>query len=149
MANLSKNTYHKTAPRGKTRSFVVDNGVQIYAGALVGIDASGYLDIMSDTAGHKFIGVALEDALGNTSATPPTECRVNTEGMTLENVAIAGTFVQADVNSLIYCSTSNPADSTKTEATNIEAIGWASRFRAAGYGDITLFTPEEHTALNA
>lgn len=66
MANLSKNTYHKTAPRGKTRSFVVDNGVQIYAGALVGIDASGYLDIMSDTAGHKFIGVALEDALGNT-----------------------------------------------------------------------------------
>ena len=94
MANLSKNTYHKTAPRGKTRSFVVDNGVQIYAGALVGIDASGYLDIMADTAGHKFIGVALEDALGNTSATPPTECRVNVEGMTpaADMLAASGQF---------------------------------------------------------
>lgn len=147
MSALTKNTYHKTAPRAGTRSFVIKDAVQIYAGELVGLDANGYLDKVTDASGLKFVGIALLDALGSTSATPPTEVRVNTEGETLENVAIAGTFVQADVNSLIYCSTSNPADSTKSSATNIKAIGWASRFRAAGYGDITLFTPEEHLAL--
>lgn len=149
MAALAKNTFHLVSPRAGTRSFVIKNAVQIYGGTLVGIDANGFLDNWLDTAGLKFVGLAQHDALGDTSASPAVECRVSTQGETLENVAIAGTFVQADVNSLIYSTSNNPADSTKTAGTNVEAIGWASRFRSAGYGDITLFTPEEHLALNA
>lgn len=148
MAALAKNTFHLVSPRAGTRSFVIKNGVQIYGGTLVGLDANGYLDNWLDTAGLKFVGLAQHDALGDTSASPAVEARVSTGGETLENIAIAGTFVQADLNSLIYATSNNPADATKSAATNVKAIGWASRFRSAGYGDITLFTPEEHLALN-
>lgn len=148
MANLAKNTFHLVSPRAGTRSFVVKNATQLYGGSLVGIDANGYLDNWADTAGLKFVGLLQHDVLGDTSASPAVEGRVSTQGETIENTAIAGTFVIGDLNALIYSTTGNPADCTKTAGSNVKAIGWASRFRSAGFGDVTLFTPEEHQGLN-
>lgn len=149
MADLAAPKIHKTAARAATKAFVVADGVTLHAGALVGLNAAGFLAKWSDTAGHKFLGVLLQSVTGNTSASPPVEGIVDVSGVTLKSVTIAGTFVQADLNALIYCATDNSADAKKAADTNVEAIGWASRFHSAGVGDITLFTPEEHQALNA
>ena len=147
MADLSKATVPLTYPRSNTMSYVVKNATTLYAGALVGIDANGYLDNMADTAGLKFVGILLQDVVGDTSASPKVEGRVDVSGRTLENVAIAGTFVQGSLNDPIYAASGNPADLTRTATTNTKAVGWASRFRAAGFGDVTLFTPHEHQGL--
>lgn len=146
MTNLTKGQVNLGFSRGKTRSFLVKDATQLYAGALVGTDANGFLDNMADTAGLKFAGVLMQDVLGATAT--GVEGIVDVSGVTLQNVAIAGIFVQADVNSLIYSGDGNPNTCTKTAATNVKAIGWASRFRSAGFGDVTLFTPEEHLGLN-
>ncbi len=147
MADLNVATLPANFPRGGTGSYVVKNATTIYAGSLVGLDANGFLDKWSDTAGHKFIGVLMQDVVGDTSASPPVEGRVDESGVVLKNVAIAGTFVQGSLNDPIYCSSGNTADCTRTAATNVKAVGWAKRFRAAGFGDVQLFTPNEYQCL--
>lgn len=147
MSNLTAAKLNVAYPRGSSMSFIVATGVTLYAGSLVGLTAAGFLDNMADTAGLKFVGVMLETVTGDTTVTPNVEGRVDTSGVTLQNVAIAGTFVIGDLNSPIYATTGNPADCTKTATTNTKAVGWASRFRAAGFGDIQLFTPAEHLGL--
>lgn len=146
MANLTADTIHETRPRAGRDSYTVDDGVTLYAGALVGVDASGYLDKWADTVGHEFQGILLEGAVGDTSASPPVEGRVDTSGVTLPNVAVASA-VQGSVNALVYSSTDNPADFVLSATTNVAAVGWVKRFRSAGFADVTLFTPEEHLAL--
>lgn len=148
MGFLTAVRMQRTAPRGATKSFVVADGIVIYAGALVGLNAAGYLDRWVDQAGHTFLGVALQTVTGATSAAQPPEAIVDVSGVTLRDVPIAGTFVQADVNSIIHCASDNAADAKKAANTNTKGIGWASRFASAGVGDITLFTPEEYLGLN-
>lgn len=147
MADLTVNTLHDTAPKPTRASFVVKNATALVGGTLVGVEAAGFLvNWGPDTAGHYFLGMLLADATGNTSATPPVEGRVNTEGLVIRNVTVAS-LVQADVGTLVYCGTNNPADFTLTAQTNVKAVGWVSRFISAGRGDVTLFTPSEHRAL--
>ncbi len=148
MANLDAAKIQRTAPRGATKSFVVADTITIYAGALVGLNAGGYADKWVDQAGHTFLGVALQTVTGNLSASLKPEVMVDVSGVTLRDVTIAGTFVQADLNSILHCATDNAADAKKAANTNTKGIGWASRFASAGVGDITLFTPEEYLGLN-
>jgi len=147
MADLTADTVHKTYPRAGRVSFTVANGVTLYAGALVGINAGGYLAKWADTAGHKFAGVLLAGAVGNTSATPPVEGRVDTSGLTIKGALVASLAV-TDVNALVYCTTDNPADFSLSAGSNTKAVGWVSRYISSGVGDVTLFTPEEHWGLN-
>lgn len=148
MANLTANVIHRTEPRAGRGSYVVADATQLYAGSFVGINAAGYLDKWADTAGHKFVGILLEDVLGDTSASPPVEGRVDDSGVTLKDIPVA-TASQASVNSLVYCETDNPtADCDLSASTNVEAVGWLSRLTGSGVGDVTLFTPEEHWGLN-
>lgn len=147
MAALTKEQINLGFGRAKTRSFVVADTVTLYAGELVCLNAGGFLAKLADTAGFRFVGVVQQTVTGATGATPPVEAIVDVSGVTLQNVAIAGTFVQGDVRSVVFNTTGNPADTTKTAPTNLKAIGYASRFRSAGFGDVTLFTPEEHLAL--
>jgi len=149
MANLTVDTIHDTMPRGTggRMSFVAADGVTFFGGGLVGTNAAGFLAKWADTAGHQFAGILLAPCVGSTSATPPVEGRVNTEGVVLRNVPVAS-LTQADVNSLVFCATDNPADFTLSATTNVKAVGWVSRFISAGRGDVQLFTPAEHRALN-
>lgn len=147
MGALTANVVHKTQPRAGRDSYVIKNAVTLYAGALVGTDANGFLDKWADTTGLKFAGVVLANATGNTSASPKTEARVNSEGLYLRNVTLAS-VAQSDVNSLVYCTSDNIADITLSAATNVKAIGWIVRYVGTNTCDIQLFTPAEHLALN-
>ncbi len=150
MANLSADSKPNGLngiTRRPRRSYVVANTVQLFAGALVGINAAGFLAKWADTAGHKFIGVLLAGVTGDTGATPPVEGSVNTNGLVFDSVTVAS-LTQADVNALVYCATDNPADFALTASSNVKAVGWVSRFISSGVGQVTLFTPEEHWMLN-
>lgn len=147
MANLTADKNYFNSDRGGRDSYVISNGVQLFAGALVGTNAAGFLDKWSDTVGHKFEGILLEGATGNTSATPPVEGRVNTSGVLLRSVTVASA-VQANVNDLVYCATDNASDFSLSASTNVKAVGRVKRFVSAGVCDVQLFTPFEHAALN-
>ena len=149
MANLSADTIQKSSPRGGRESFVLTNALVVYAGSMLCMDTTTGLVIKpTDLATCKFLGYALEGKTGNTSATPPTEVRLNCEGETLKAQTIASFATQAKVGSLVYlASTDNPADFTTVAATNMKAVGIATRFISAGVGDVRLFTPAEHAAL--
>lgn len=146
MANLTAQVIHRTT-QTNYRSYVVADGVALFGGSLVGVNAAGFLAKWADTAGHRFVGILKENVTGATAALPPVEGMVLSEpGLTILNAAVAS-LTQADVNALVFCATDNPADFSLAASTNVKAVGWVSRFRAAGVGDVTLFDPEAHIAL--
>lgn len=146
MGALTANLISETKPRGGRNSYVVKDGVTIYAGSLVNIDADGYMDKHADTADLRFIGIALTTVTGDTDASPATEIRVDESGVTLMKATVASA-VQASVNSLVHCITDNPADLTLVAGSNIKAVGVVTRFHEAGIADVELFTPTEHQAI--
>lgn len=132
--------------RGVQSPWVVANGQVIYANSLVGVNSAGFVVPWANTAGHRFLGRAIEGVTGNTSATPPVSCIVS-EGDELPSSLVAS-GVQASVGALIFCATDNPADFQLGVTANVRAVGIATRFRAAGVLDVRLFTPTEAAALN-
>lgn len=158
MTDLTRDTIHPIAPRGASKSFVLENGVTFYIGGLVGINAAGFLAKWQNVAGMEFMGILLagESELandtgvltGDTTAAKPIEGRVDVSGPTLLNVPVASA-TQANVNSRVYGSTDNPDDFVLTATANVGPVGWVSRFRSAGFCDVTLFTPEEHRAFDS
>lgn len=135
--------------RGKsTESYVITNALQIYAGGAVGIDdGTGLLVNWSDVATKNWLGIAQQEVLGNTSASPPAEVSVDCEGQILQRVAVTGASAQGDVGDLVYLTSSNFADLTKTATTNVNAIGSIVRWYSSTTCDVRLFTPDEYRAL--
>ena len=126
-----------------------------FAQGFVGLLA-GVLVKWADTVGIQFIGLLLDfenSGTGVTDAADPDvpEGRVNQNGDTLVNLPVAGVTAQTDVGFAVpvYCATDNwRTDLSLTPTSNSGPVGWLSRFRAAGRGDVTLFTPEQ-AALQA
>ncbi len=131
MANLTANKIWETQRRGRN-GFVVADGVELFAGELVEIDANGFLN--KNTGGAKFVGLLHEGVIGDTSASPPPEGKVNTAGEVLKNIAVAG-IVQADVGKQLTCATSNIEDAAIVAS---GGIGIITRFVSAGVCDIEL-----------
>jgi hypothetical protein len=146
MADRTFNKVYRSEERGM-RSMIVKNAVQLYGGMLVGsATADGFIDVWNNVATTIFWGLLLQDVLGATGATPPATGRVNTAGVTLKGVAVAGTPTQAKIGSPVYSQTSNPDDMTMTAATS-RAIGLLVAFRTASDCDVQLFTPVEFLAF--
>lgn len=142
MSNLTASVLHRGKSNAGFRSYLVDNTVELFAGSLVGLDASGHLDKWSDTVGHRFVGLLLESATGDTSATPKVEGKVDESGYTIMSATV-GSLAQTDVNAPVYCSTDNPADFTLAPTANVGPVGRVVRYISSGVGDVQLFTPAE------
>ncbi len=142
MSNLTAAVIHRGKSNAGFRSYLVDNGVELFAGALVGLDASGHLDKWADTAGHRFVGLLLESATGDTSATPKVEGKVDESGYTIMSATVAS-VAQTDVNAPVYCSTDNPADFVLAPTANVGPVGRVVRYVSSGVADVQLFTPAE------
>ncbi len=143
MAALSATVELEIAPRAGRESYLVENGTTIYAGALVGVMASGFLADWDNVATSRFAGVARETVTGDTSASPPVECAVNTEGVTLLSVAVASA-VQGSVGAQVFCTTDNVADLALTATS--PPIGWIKRFVSASDCDVVLYSTTEASA---
>lgn len=145
MSNRTADYIHKTRARGAS-SFIVKNSTTLYAGSLVGTDANGYLDNWADTAGLKFEGRLLHGAVGNTSATPKVEGRVDTSGPILQGVPVSGASTIACVNAVVYCTTGNTDDLTLTATSNVGPVGRIVRWNSATDCEVQLLTPTEAKA---
>lgn len=108
-------------------------------GALIGINpATGYAVNWSDTAGHVFVGMAVENYVD------ATRVKVTHGGKLLKGqegddvgVDIAGFASVNQVPDHVYCSSNNPNDITLTPG-NVP-IGRVVRFIAANKGWVKLF----------
>jgi len=146
MANLTAEQTLTYRPRG-TSSYIVANGVTLYAGALVGTDVNGYLNKWDNVATTRFAGICQQTVTGNTSANPPVEARVNEQGLILKNVNVAASSI-ATVNSPVFCTTDNTADLVLSGATS-KAIGFIIRHISGTTNDVQLYTPaEQNAAMN-
>lgn len=150
MADKAANTIYECLQRGETDSFALANGVTFYLGMFCNIE-SGYLNHWNDDGTSSFCGVLvrcdsrLNDGVytGNTSDTPPPEGSVNTSGMTLVGVPVAGATA---VGELVYCADSDPANMLVESSGRNDPIGVIKRFVSASDCDVKLFSWMEHLA---
>ena len=70
---------------------------------------------------------------------------VDTSGMIIKSIAVAGTATQAKVGDLVYCNDSDLAGVTLTQPTTDYPIGILHRFVSVTDCDIKLYTPMEHS----
>ena len=143
MAALSANLVHETAPRAGRESYLVVDADIVYAGALVGVSAAGFLIPWDNTATSRFVGIALDQVTGDTSADIPVEVACDTEGRTLLSVAVASA-VQGSVGAQVFSTTDNVADLALTATS--PAIGWIKRFVSASDCDVVLYSTTEASA---
>jgi hypothetical protein len=79
--------------------FPVKGGVRIFAGSMVAVDATGYAVPAGNTAGHRFVGVAMEQVNNTTGADGAALVRVRTSGLFEFGAA---SISQANVGAVMY-----------------------------------------------
>jgi len=157
MADVTANKVLTTTTRSGRSAYQIKNGDTIYAGELVGIEASsGYLTTWADGANDVFIGIVLGDALGvspggaltgDTSATPVPEARVDDSGVVLTHLtSVAGASAVTATGDLVYCPDGDIDELTTTIGSNVHPVGFVKRWRSATDVDVQLFTPTEMLA---
>ena len=91
------------------QSFPVEASAQIYKGALVCTNTSGYLVAGADTNGYRFVGIAYENVLGTDQGVK--SCRVHTSGVFK---ITATSITQAMVGKFMYLKDDATIDDTST-----------------------------------
>ena len=79
--------------------FPVKGGARIFAGSMVAVDATGYAVPAGNTAGHRFVGVAMEQVNNATGADGAALVRVRTAGLFEFGAA---SISQANVGAVMY-----------------------------------------------
>lgn len=107
---------------GLVVSYRVSN-VNIWKGALVGVNASGFLVPMAHgTAGLKFVGVANESVSNSTGTAGAKSVNVTKSGSIVLGVA-GFTPAQADIGKEVYANTDNEVQVAVTGLTNQYKVG--------------------------
>lgn len=151
MAGMTYTDLPEIKQRSGRNSYPLIADFDGFAQGLVGISDAGVLVKWGNVATTMFKGILLDyenSGTGVTDAADPDkpEGRVNENGDELINLPVAGLAAQTSLDALVYCATDNwRTDLTLTPTTSL-AIGWVTRFRNAGYGDVRLFTPGEFLA---
>lgn len=96
MAALTADTTRRTKGRITTQTYAVAASTQIFHGALVALNASGFLVDGSDTANLKVVGVALDAADNSSGGDGDLEVEVY-RGAARVATSGASSLVQADV----------------------------------------------------
>ena len=102
---------------GKLLSLPVVGSDIIYKGALVKIDANGFLAPCAPEAGSNFAGIAYETVDNSAGASGAKNCRVITEGVF--DLLVSG-LAQTDVGSKVYATDDEVV--TITEGTTSKQI---------------------------
>lgn len=160
MADLTTPFFYNTRGRGSVarNPYPVENAQVIYVGALVGLNAGGFLIHWGpDVAANRFLGYAVahgeavdQDDLdngrvtGDSSATPDPDLVVNEGGDTLERISVVGVAGQLDVGAGVFAT--DDQTFTLTPPTLAEFIGRVVRFHSGTIVDVELVTPAEYEA---
>ena len=130
MAALARNTPRQfRGSEGVIKSYPVNGGSRIYAGAIVMIDSDGYARPAAALAANKgCVGIAMEEA-NNTSGSDGTiSVRVQSGLVLLTATSIA----QANILAKVYASTDNDVD--ETQGTNEPLVGVLEEFVSSTSG---------------
>jgi len=111
---------------GKLTAMPVAAGAKIFKGALVKVNAAGFLVPASVEAGSNFAGIAYEDCDNTGLAAGALECRVIRVGTFLLTIVGA---TQANVGDTVYASADDLV--TVTSAANLQKVGVIDRFVSA------------------
>lgn len=112
---------------GKVLSMPVVASDIIYKGALVKINAAGFLAPCAPEAGSNFAGVAYEHKDNSAGAAGALECRVVTHGC---HVLTGSGLAQADVGSKVY-ATDDGVITTTEGTTSKQIVGTIVKFLSA------------------
>lgn len=99
MANITERKASTNHQQGEVLSFPMA-AVQIYEGALVSVNAAGYLTNTSDAADDVFVGVAEESVDNSGGSAGDLSCTVRRSGVL--DVVANHTAAQTDVGQLAY-----------------------------------------------
>lgn len=114
---LSANKFdvYKTSERNLRRPFVVNSGSTIYRGAMVSVNAAGYLIPAFDTASTHFAGVALDKVVGDGVKT----CEVDIGGCMVKALHEDGSLTIANVGDSVVADTDEQVTSVGTGTNDI------------------------------
>ena len=97
-----------TKLKGDIISFPVKASTRIYRGTKVALDFESYATICADTGGHKFVGIAEEEANNSSGADAAISIRVRRRGI-FKMTPYSGAALAADVGKKAYASTAHAA----------------------------------------
>lgn len=114
---LSANKFdnYRSSERNMRRAFIVANGSTIYRGAMVSVNADGYLIPAADTASTHFAGVALDKVVGDGVLT----CEVDIGGCEVKASHEDGSLTIANVGDAVVCDTDEQVTSVGTGTNDI------------------------------
>jgi len=142
---LSADHFYETSDP-QVIAFPLTNGVTVYAGALVGVDDStGYAVEWADTANYIFAGVALRQAVGDTSASPVVDVDVNCGGMLLKKIAVTGVSAITNVGDKVYATDDNTFTTSATS--NVQEIGIITRWYSSTTCDVQLYSLAQYQGV--
>jgi len=147
MANLTEERMDAMSPDSGELEFTVADTVQIYAGALVGLNSSGYLVNFDDATGITFVGHASETVLGDTSASSPPKCKVDHKRKLELNRAVTGVSGITDVGSPVY-ATDNQVLTLTRPATFPQVVGKVYEYVASGKAHVLFHSFAEAALQN-
>lgn len=98
----------------------VEAGEVIFRGAMVSIDADGFLMPSADTAGHIWVGVAQENVDNSAGADGAVDCLVDIGGALLTVTHAAGSQTQANVGDEVATEDDQSVDIPATTTNDID-----------------------------
>lgn len=128
MAALTKDTVIRTRGIGRRRKGAVKGATTIFLGALIAVDAGGFIVNASDAAAIKVVGLALEQVI-NAGADGAKSIEYVT-ALDVELINAGGAIVQAGDKNLCYVA-DNSSVTTAAVAANDCIAGYVAEFTAA------------------
>lgn len=124
-----------TRKEGGLQSYPVTASEIIYKGAMVGIDADGYLNAMGTALALRFVGIAAEKKDNDSGLDAALWCRVYTEGVFL---LTATSIAQTMVGQPMFCTDDQTLDDT---GTNYQYCGVLVEYVSATSGWVDIGKP--------
>lgn len=112
---------------GQLKRYPLAASTTIYKGTLVGLNSSGYLVPMSDTASLQFVGVAFDKTDNSAGSNGDKYCRVELEGE-FEFAYAGGDAAQTKVGELMYAQDDQTVDEDASLTTNDYPVGFCTEF---------------------
>ncbi|MCH7687711.1 MAG: hypothetical protein IH899_13675 [Planctomycetes bacterium] len=133
----------------ESQSFEVASAVEIFIGAYVVIDNSGFARNPADTSGFEPVGFVIGVDAENADQTSVTgdgtdafEVAVDISGTIVERLSVAGVTGQSDVRRRVFLVDENTFRLSPATV-NLPPVGMITRFRSTSEVDVLFFSLEQ------
>jgi len=147
MADRTVNTIYETKGSDRLRVPIATT-VALPIGTLVQ-EEGGFANHYDGT--NTFLGIVvggenLVDGIptGDTALTPDPAVFIDTSGVTVVGIPVAGASAVTVIGEFVYCNDSDLANATVTQPTTDYPIGFIVGWRSASDVDVKLFSMAEH-----